>query len=72
MTRFWGALAAYVVLGILATVLLHGTPLYAVLALFAGLAAKTLIALKAGWQLQTTDPDSETPAETGSETEHSA
>ena len=71
MSRLWSALAAYVVLGVMAVVLLHGTVLYAVLALFAGLAAKTLIAQKAGWKLPTIDSKSEPKPETDSETEHS-
>jgi hypothetical protein len=47
--RLATALAAYAILGAIALVLLRGTILYAVLILFAGLAAKTLIAAKAGW-----------------------
>jgi hypothetical protein len=47
--RLASALAAFGVLFVLAFVLLHGLILYAVLILLAGLAAKTLIAHKAGW-----------------------
>lgn len=42
-------MGAYVVLIALAVYLLHGKLLYAVLILFAGLIAKTLIAAAAGW-----------------------
>jgi hypothetical protein len=47
--RLAGALAAYGVLIALACVLLNGKILLAVVALFVGLVAKTLIAWKAGW-----------------------
>jgi len=47
--RLAAALAAFAVLFALAFVLLHGMFLYTVLILLAGLAAKTLIAHKAGW-----------------------
>jgi hypothetical protein len=46
--RLIGALAAYGVLIALACIFLHGQVLGAVLILFGGLLAKTLIALKAG------------------------
>ena len=42
-------MGAYAVLIAIAFYLLHGKPLYAVLILFGGLIAKTLIAAKAGW-----------------------
>lgn len=45
--RFAGAVAAYAVLTGIALLTLRGTPLKAVLILFAGLLAKTLIAWKA-------------------------
>ncbi len=48
--RLLGAMAAYLVLGGFACLQLHGTVLYAVLILFGGLAAKTIIADKAGWR----------------------
>ena len=48
--RFIGALAIYAILIGLACIVLHGQVLYAVLILFAGLLAKTLIAMKAGWR----------------------
>lgn len=69
-SRLWGALAAYVALAAIAVSLLHGTVLYAVLALFGGLALKTLIAEKAGWNRGSGKTDSEPGAQTGSETEH--
>lgn len=47
--RLLTALAAYLALGLISVALLHGKLLYGVLILFAGLAAKTLIAAKAGW-----------------------
>ena len=47
--RLGAALSAFALLTCLAFVLLHGVALYAVLILFAGLLAKTLIAHKAGW-----------------------
>ena len=47
--RLAAALSAFAVLVGLAFILLHGLALYAVLILFAGLLAKTLIAHKAGW-----------------------
>jgi|GEM_PF-2462121 len=47
--RLWTALAAYAVLGGIAFLRLHGTVLYAVLILLAGLMAKTVIADRAGW-----------------------
>jgi hypothetical protein len=47
--RLIGALVAYGILIGLACIVLHGQVLYAVLILFAGLLAKTLIAVKAGW-----------------------
>jgi hypothetical protein len=47
--RLASALAAFAVLFGLSFVLLHGMFLYTVLILLAGLAAKTLIAYKAGW-----------------------
>jgi hypothetical protein len=49
--RLLSALIAYGILIGLACYLLHGTVLYAVLILFAGLIAKTLIAIKAGWNV---------------------
>lgn len=42
-------MGAYAVLIALAFVLLHGKLLYAVLIVFGGLIAKTLIAARAGW-----------------------
>jgi hypothetical protein len=47
--RLVGALGAYAVLIAVAAYLLHGKLLYAVLILFGGLIAKTLIAVRAGW-----------------------
>jgi hypothetical protein len=47
--RLIGALAAYGILIAIATFVLHGQVLYAVLLLFGLLMAKTLIAAKAGW-----------------------
>ena len=47
--RLAAALGAFAILIGLAFVLLHGLALYAVLILFGGLVAKTLIAHKAGW-----------------------
>jgi hypothetical protein len=47
--RLAAALGAYAVLVAIAAYLLHGKLLYAVLILFGGLIAKTLIAAKAGW-----------------------
>ncbi len=47
--RLAAAMGAYAVLIALAVYLLHGKLLYAVLILFGGLIAKTLIATKAGW-----------------------
>ena len=47
--RLGAALCAYAVLIALAGYLLRGKLLYAVLILFGGLIAKTLIAAKAGW-----------------------
>ena len=47
--RFVTALIAYAVLLGLACIFLHGLVLKAVLILFAGLIAKTLIAWRAGW-----------------------
>jgi len=47
--RLASALVAFAVLFGLAFVLLHGMFLYTVLIVLAGLAAKTLIAHKAGW-----------------------
>jgi hypothetical protein len=47
--RLATALGAYAVLMAIAGWLLHGKLLYAVLILFGGLIAKTLIAAKAGW-----------------------
>jgi hypothetical protein len=47
--RLAAALSAYVILGAIAVSLLSGNVLYAVLILFAGLAARTVIAAKAGW-----------------------
>jgi hypothetical protein len=47
--RLAAAMAAYGVLIALAFYFLHGKALYAVLILFGALAAKTLIAAKAGW-----------------------
>jgi len=47
--RLLGALASYAILSALAFWLLTGLVLKAVLILFAGLLAKTLIAWKAGW-----------------------
>jgi hypothetical protein len=48
--RLLSAMAAYAVLAGLAFLQLHGKVLYAVLILFGGLAAKTVIADKAGWR----------------------
>lgn len=48
--RLLTALAAYAILAGIALLRLHGKVLYAVLILFGGLAAKTLIADKAGWR----------------------
>jgi len=48
--RLLSAMAAYAVLAGLAFLRLHGRVLYAVLILFAGLAAKTVIADRAGWR----------------------
>jgi hypothetical protein len=47
--RLAAAMSAYAVLIAIAVYLLHGLLLYAVLILFGGLIAKTLIAVKAGW-----------------------
>jgi hypothetical protein len=47
--RLATAFCAYGVLIAIATFVLHGTPLYAVLLLFGLLMAKTLIAYRAGW-----------------------
>jgi hypothetical protein len=47
--RLAAAMGAYAVLIAIAVYLLHGKLLYAVLILFGGLIAKTLIAAKAGW-----------------------
>lgn len=47
--RLAAAMGAYAVLMALAVYLLHGKLLYAVLILFGGLIAKTLIAIKASW-----------------------
>jgi hypothetical protein len=47
--RLASAIGAYGVLIALAVFLLHGKLLYAVLILFGGLIAKTLIAARAGW-----------------------
>lgn len=47
--RLAAAMGAYGVLIAIAVYLLHGKLLYAVLILFGGLIAKTLIAAKAGW-----------------------
>lgn len=49
--RLLGAVIAYALLIGLACFLLSGKVLYAVLILFAGLIAKTLIALKTGWHV---------------------
>jgi hypothetical protein len=49
--RLLGALIAYGVLIAIACFLLHGQALWAVLILFGGLLAKTLIALKTGWRV---------------------
>ena len=48
--RILSALVAYGILIALASYLLRGKVLAAVLILFAGLIAKTLIAIKAGWR----------------------
>jgi hypothetical protein len=48
--RLLSALAAYAVLAGLAFLQLRGKALYAVLILFGGLAAKTVIADRAGWR----------------------
>jgi hypothetical protein len=48
--RLLSAIAAYAVLAGLACVQLHGKVLYGVLILFGGLAAKTVIADRAGWR----------------------
>jgi hypothetical protein len=47
--RLGAAMGAYAVLIAIAVYRLHGKLLYAVLILFGGLIAKTLIAAKAGW-----------------------
>jgi hypothetical protein len=47
--RLAAAMGAYAVLIAIAVYRLHGKLLYAVLILFGGLIAKTLIAAKAGW-----------------------
>jgi hypothetical protein len=47
--RLAAAMGAYAVLIAIAVYLLRGKLLYAVLILFGGLVAKTLIAAKAGW-----------------------
>jgi hypothetical protein len=47
--RLAAAMGAYAVLIAIAVYRLHGKLLYAVLILFGGLIAKTLIATKAGW-----------------------
>jgi hypothetical protein len=47
--RLSAALGAYAILAAIASLALHGLILKAVLALLAGLAAKTLIAWRAGW-----------------------
>lgn len=47
--RLASAMAAYAILIAIALYLLHGKLLYAVLILFGGLLAKTLIAARAGW-----------------------
>jgi len=47
--RLAAAMVAYAVLIAIGVYLLHGKLLYAVLILFGGLIAKTLIASKAGW-----------------------
>jgi hypothetical protein len=49
--RLLGALVAYGILIAVACFLLHGKALWAVLILFGGLLAKTLIALKTGWHI---------------------
>ncbi len=48
-TRLYWALGSYAAFAILAAITLDGVFLYAVWILMAGLAAKTLIAYKAGW-----------------------
>lgn len=47
--RFYRAMAVYAILAVSATFTLDGAFRYAVWILMAGLAAKTLIAYKAGW-----------------------
>jgi hypothetical protein len=47
--RLSAAMGAYAILIAIAVYVLHGKLLYAVLILFGGLIAKTLIAAKAGW-----------------------
>ena len=49
ITRFYWAMGAYAVLALLAAFTLDGVFRIAVWILLAGLAAKTLIAYKAGW-----------------------
>ena len=48
-TRLYWALSSYAGFALLAAFTLDGVLLYAVWVLMAGLAAKTLIAYKAGW-----------------------
>jgi hypothetical protein len=48
-SKFLAAMIAYGVLGVIAWFWLAGTPRIAVLILFGGLAAKTIIARAAGW-----------------------
>ena len=48
-TRFIWAMSVYAVLALMATFTLDGNLRFAVYILLAGLAAKTVIAYKAGW-----------------------
>jgi len=67
--RLWSALAAYAVLGGIAFARLHGTMLYAVLILFAGLMAKTVIADLAGWSAGSGNAEANTVVEQADEPE---
>ena len=49
--RLITALVAYAVLGVMASFLLHGSPLYIVLILFAMFALRAVIAVKGGFVL---------------------
>jgi len=64
--RLITALAAYAVLGVIASFLLHGAPLYVVLILFAMFALRAVIAVKGGFVLSQNEapiPDERTEVE---------